>query len=426
MGMYDVLTSQGVAPGNTYNVQGQLYSKLGGNLGNYSGTAQQNTWLQSALGGRNYNDVLNPPPPAGQSPAPSSPPPAAPPSTAPAPPQYGTYANAANAINQETQDQYTKLLNPVTDAQSSLKAAQDAVVNYYKNLVPITDRYNQLYSQYGIDNLQNQSNTAASQLADTQNRLDSLQGDVMQSTSPFLMSMADRNLYYNQQAQPLNQAISAQSRAQQVADKALSDKMSALQYMMGLQQTQDQEGAKPFELGATYAGNNLTNAQNLYSELAKQVYQTETNKLTGANNDIKAYNDYQTNQQDMANKLEIERAQEAAQQALEQMRESSAASLEASKEKNDQTIANMKLTDSATAQKQAAQAAWNSLASNDKIQSTYDLWKYVNDNWNTLAANGVDPQQVLNLNNAYVAKYGQDAPVAPGKKAGGRYTGKPF
>lgn len=402
MGMYDTLVGQGVAPANTYNVQSQLYSKLGGS-GNYSGSAQQNIWLQGAMGGRNYQSILSPTPQS----SPAAPPPAAP----PAPSGPTTYADAANAITNDLNGTYKSLYAPVTSANSAVQSAQQKLIDYYSGLTKPVDRYQQLYNENGVQQAQDEVNKYAGLVGDTQNKLDSLRNDVMQSTSPFLMSMADRNLYYNEQRQPLDTALSQEQRGQEAASTALTGKQNLIKTLMDLYTTQDQEGAKPFELGVNSAESALQNAESQYGTLSKQAYDAANAKLSAQENDIKAAQD-----------MQIEKAREAAAAAQAQVDE-------ANKEKEmrlDYQLKSSADQSSPQMQAQQAQRMWDSLAADPSFNSTYDIWKYVTQNANQLKAAGIDPNLVLSQNNAYIGKYGQDAPVRPGAKPGARYTGKPF
>lgn len=184
--------------------------------------------------------------------------------------------------------------------------------------------------------------------------------------------------------------------------------------MMDLEGQQDQEGAKPYETAATFAGTNRTNALDEYNTLSKQAYQTASDKLSGINNDIKTYNDANATKQDQEFQREMESSKEAAAAAQ--------ASIDEANKKDDLNLEyQLKDQYDTKAAQKTAQGTWTALASDPHFNSTYDIWNYVKNNWNQIAATGVDPQSLININNAYVQKYGQDAPVRQGATPGARY-----
>lgn len=109
--LYQTLVNQGVAGGNTYSVQNQLYNKLGSPLGPYRGTYDQNIWLMNQMGGKNYNEILNP--------APTAPPPQSQPSYQ-APQQQ---QNPQIDVNKAIEDSFQKLQNEMVTKYQAYKSS---------------------------------------------------------------------------------------------------------------------------------------------------------------------------------------------------------------------------------------------------------------------------------------------------------------
>lgn len=353
----DYLKSQG--QDSSYSNRGQIYSKSGLNLGNYSGTAQQNTALLNYLRGGGQSS---------SSPAPASTPAPVPQTPAAVTPQSSSSSgnpryDAVQAVNQNLIDNQNKLL-------AQQQNAQQKVVDFYGSLEDPNARLDRFNSQYGVTDQQALVNALRKDVMNAQTSVDNIEPSVNARTGDFLVNEADRNAIIAREQAPLLKELNKLLENKSREEIGLSDAKNMVVQAIQAATQADQNRLQPLLLGVDYSKEDYNTAMGLLKEVSQNSLNAYFQDI--ASNEAQAADTRNFNQQ----------------VALQKMKDSSSNT----KTQADQT-------------KQKTEDAWNYIVGLGSTE--YDVWKYINENQDQLRSQGVDVNDLWSRHLALKAKTGQ-------------------
>lgn len=341
----DYLKSIGQA--NDMGSRASIYGKSGINMGTYTGSEPQNVALLSFLKGSGSN--------ASPAPAPASSPAVKIPSATVSSPSSTPRSDFTNSSLQT-------MLSADAGKAAAQSDAQKALIEYYKGLPSVTDRYTKLAADNGLNEQQKLVDALTKNVMQTEDSVDAVEPSVNQRTGDFLVNEGDRTALVAREKQPILETLNKLLRNKQYEEIGLQGKQALVSNLLNLSLQDDQLRAKPLELGVDYTTEDRNTALSLWKE------------ISGAQ--ISAFN--------------------ADQSAAEQK----------AKDANDLAIANgKKATAEAKDKKDAAtEAKFNAITAGAKTER--DVWNTINANQDQLRKEGIDVDKLWQLHADLAAKTG--------------------
>lgn len=293
-----------------------------------------------------------------------------------------------------------------SDAQNGAKVddARSKLVDYYSNLEDPTARYQRISKDQGLDQQQKLVDSLTRNVMDTEDSIDAVTPSVNGRTKDFLVNDTNRSAIIAREKQPLLDTLTKLTRSQEYASVGLQGKQQMVSTLLQLATQGDAQKAKPLELGVDYSEKDR--------EVANQIFSTILSTQTGAFNadvsDAAAEKRQQEQQSFEAQQNELNRAattaNNAQQGAIQQSNQTSLEQLKKSLGNDAYTQAGSGGGTPKTSQQSVD--AWNNILANNNIHTENDVWKYINQNQQSLKAQGVDVNYLWSQHSALAAKVG--------------------
>ena len=213
----------------SYGNRSNMYASAGLNMGNYSGSAAQNTALLTKLrsgGGQ----------PAAQ-PSVASPQPSAP--------------------------------SNVGSAKSNLDDSRQKLIDHYANLEDPITKYNNLSKEQGIPQQQDLVNTLTKNVMNVEDDIESTGKAAETRSSNFFFTEDERSAFRAKEQTPLFENLNKLLKNKQYEEIGLSGKMNLVNTLLSLSQQGDENRAKPLQLGVDFSQQDY--------DIAQKLMQDETN-----------------------------------------------------------------------------------------------------------------------------------------------------
>lgn len=325
-------------------------------------------------------------------------------------------AGGTSGTNTPRTDFVTGLTNNLTATDAAGKTAENAaqtkLMDYYSGLPKSVDTFNQLNDQYGVTDQQKLVDSLTKDVMGQQDQLDAIPASVKARSGDFLINNADKTAITTHEQQPVLDNLNKLIRNQQYESVGLQGKQALVSQLLSLTAADQAQGAKPLQLGVDYTTQDRQIADNLLESVLgtkssafnedqnstdakaaaaeqeafqEKMFQQQTDAGTASQNATFAQQD-KSAATDFANTLALQNDKQAAKSSSGSGGSSAA------------TKAAQKVTD------QKTQDAYNKILASSKTE--YDVWKKINDNQKTLAAQGIDVSQLWSDHAALAAKVG--------------------
>jgi hypothetical protein len=164
------------------------------------------------------------------------------------------------------------LIAPVTDAYGAIsdkQASRESIEDYYR----------QLSGDYGLDDTRDLLTRVRQQMLGTQGLMESLPGDVADTTKDFQVTDAGRRLQVGHKGAGLSQQLSQQSRAHDSAMAGYDLSMDAVERALGLRREQEGRELDPLNT-------NLDSSRFAFDQLSESERSALAAMLAGTESDV--------------------------------------------------------------------------------------------------------------------------------------------
>lgn len=362
---------------SSYGNRANLYASANLNMGQYAGTAQQNLGLLSYLRGNQSQSQPTPQP----SPSPQ-------PNNTVTPTQTSTQSNYGTPRVDYVEKLTENLMNEKGKYDSNVDAARAKLLEYYNNLEPITDRYENLRQEQGVSQQEELVNTLARMVMDQTDLVEAVPDSVTQRAGDFFINDADRVAMTAREQQPLMESLTKLLRNKEREEIGLAGKQNLVRELLQLSLQDDERRARPLEMGVDYSEADRAAAMDLLGSIT--------------NSKISAFSD------DRSSRDAIDRQQEQFRQQLEMFNKevSSEKEMEQIRQQNRIALENLQTSNSRSSKQedQKTEDAWNSILGS--AQTEYDVWKAIDQNQDKLRSQGIDVNKLWSKHSALAADVG--------------------
>lgn len=379
----DYLSS--VGQDSSYGNRSNIYKSSGLNLGNYTGSAQQNTALLGYLRGGSAAPASTPAPSPMPSPSPSIPTPSAPPTT--------SRVDYVAAQQQE-------VLKKQAEQQAKVDASRKALTVFYATLEDPTTRYKRLSDEQGVSEQQALVNALTRQSMEQTDLLEGIDPSVTERSKDFFVNEADRVALVARESDPVMKNLNKILRNKQYEEIGLAGKQQLVKDLLTLSIQGDEQRAKPLVLGVDYSERDMKDAMDLLSSL------TNT-RVNAFNADLTSY------EQKQASDLEWQRTLEKMQKSQDYAKE-----LETLSSNNQlaRSLATKSASKAEDTTARATESAWNSMLA--EASTEYDIWKNIDQNQAALRNAGIDVDELWAKHAALAGKVGKGGSIRSSSGSG--------
>ncbi len=379
----DYLSS--VGQDSSYGNRSNIYKSSGLNLGNYTGSAQQNTALLGYLRGGSAAPASTPAPSPMPSPSPSIPTPSAPPTT--------SRVDYVAAQQQE-------VLKKQAEQQAKVDASRKALTDFYATLEDPTTRYKRLSDEQGVSEQQALVNALTRQSIEQTDLLEGIDPAVTERSKDFFINEADRVALVARESDPVMKNLNKILRNKQYEEIGLAGKQQLVKDLLTLSIQGDEQRAKPLVLGVDYSERDMKDAMDLLSSL------TNT-RVNAFNADLTSY------EQKQASDLEWQRTLEKMQKSQDYAKE-----LETLSSNNQlaRSLATKSASKAEDTTARATESAWNSMLA--EASTEYDIWKNIDKNQTALRNAGIDVDELWAKHAALAGKVGKGGSIRSSSGSG--------
>jgi len=266
---------------NSFSNRANIYKSSGLNMGNYTGSAQQNVALLNHLKSSGGGSAPQSPQPGSASPAPAA-----------SPTSGGSRQDYARQMADE-------LTRKDQEYQAKVQADRQKLIDYYASLEDPTSRYTRLRGEQGVDTQEALVNALGTQVLDVDKLIKDLEPSVNQRTGDFLVDEADRTAILSKERLPHQKDLIDLLEQKQREEVGLSNKYNLVQNLLEMSFRGDEMKARPLQLGVDYSNQEREAAINLLRDVIGM-------KTSAFNADMDTTERRQDAATDFARQLEME------------------------------------------------------------------------------------------------------------------------
>lgn len=371
----------------SYGNRANIYKTANLNMGEYGGTAQQNTALLNYLRGSSS----------------SSPAPSPAPTPSPLPTPSPTVSSPATTRTSFVDTQANQLMSKQAEQQAKVDASRKSLIDFYASLEDPTTRYNRIAGEQGLSEQQSLVNALTKQSMQQTDLLDEIEPSVNQRSGDFFINEADRVALVARESNPVIKELNKILRNKQYEEIGLQGKQNLVTQLLQLSIQGDEQRARPLTLGVDYSQKDMDSAMELLSSLT-------STRINAFNADQSATESKQAADLDWQRTLEKMAKSQEYSKELENLQSSNQLSRSLSLKSSD-------TTDEAKSQK--TENAWNSILAGASTE--YDVWKKIDENQDKLRSEGVDVDELWAKHAALAGKVGLGKAVRSDSSSGAYY-----
>lgn len=145
--------------------------------------------------------------------------------------------------------------------------ARNKLVNYYGSLEKPSDRFTRIAGEQGLSEQQTLVDSLTRNVMTNQDLIDAVEPSVNQRSKDFLINDADRTAIIARERYPLEQNLTKLLRSKEYAEVGLQGKMNMVSTLLNLSFQDDEQGAKPLQLGVDYTTEDRALAQKILGDV---------------------------------------------------------------------------------------------------------------------------------------------------------------
>ena len=359
-----------VGQDSSYNNRANIYKTSGINMGDYRGTAEQNTAVLNKL--RGGGGSVPSPTPASSKPA------AVVPSPQPAPAPVAAPMPRLDFINQANQN----MVNVNNRLQDQSNVARDKLTNYYSNLEDPVTRYMRIRNEQGLPQKEQVLNALNTQILNLDDNIEGIDENVTKRAGDFFINEASRQALVNREKlEPIKQ-MNTLLKQKERESVGYDQSVQLVRDLINMAGQADEQGAKPLVLGVDFSENDRKIAMELMNTITNRSIQAYDADVTDAERRRSAEDDFYKK---MAFEKYSSDLSQSRQIAVDNATKKNTTAEKTVKANNDM--------------------AWNQILAGANTE--YDVWQSIMQNQDALRARGVDVDELWKKHAELAAEVGK-------------------
>lgn len=296
--------------------------------------------------------------------------------------------------------------------------ARNSLIGYYSGLEKPTDTYSRLSDENGLKEQQALVDSLTKDVMTQQDTLDNVDPNVTQRAGNFLVNESDRQAIVAREQKPIIDNLNKLLRNKQYEEVGLAGKQQLVATLLQLTQADNEQGAKPLQLGVDYTTDDRNAARELFSSIMGAQVGAFSGDQSAAESAAEAEKtrQFQAEQQQLSFGQQTDLANLTSKNSLSNdlaLKAYDTAHKTGSTASNGAPNDNSIYTGKTKAQVQQitnnTDNAWNKILAGAKTE--YDVWKAINSNQGALSKANVDVQDLWSKHAALAAKTGQGGTI---------------